>query len=145
MGVLKSINKAFSDKEIRGWDKLYYSIDLHSTVIKPNYEYGNIPTEFYPYAKETLQLLSKLDDISLIMWTCSHPHEIDEYIKLFNNNDIKFDYINENTEVKTMIDGYGCYDKKFYFNVLLDDKASFDADTEWEEIYNYLKDKFNII
>lgn len=121
----------------RGWDKIFYFIDLHSTVIKPNYERGNIPTEFYPYAKEVLQYLSSRKDICLIMYTCSHPEEIVEYVEFFKEHGVVFDYINENPEVTTQVGGYGCYDKKPYMNVLMDDKAGFEPETEWLEIMEY--------
>jgi len=143
MSILKSIEiNHFKLKEERNWDKTYWFFDLHGTVLKPNYLYGNIPTEFYPYAKETLQLLSKLDDICLIIYTCSHPHEIVEYVKLFKENDINFQYINENPEVETQAEGYGCYDKKPYMNVLFEDKAGFDPETEWLEVLTLLKKKY---
>lgn len=142
MSIIKAIEvNHFQYKEKRGWDKTYWFFDLHATVLKPNYSYGNTPKEFYPYAKETLQLLSKMDDICMIIFTCSHPHEIEEYIKLFKENDIKFSYVNENPEVKTDLEGYGCYDKKPYMNVLFEDKAGFDAETEWKEVYDYMISK----
>ena len=37
----------------------------------------------------------------------------------------------------------GCFDDKFYFSILLDDKAGFDPDTDWKLIYEYLKRKNN--
>jgi len=115
----------------RNWDKTYWCFDIHGTILKPNYEYGNIPKEFYPYAKETLQMISKMSDVVMILYTCSHPHEIEEYIKYFEDNDIHFDYINENPEITTNLDGYGNYDKKPYMNVLFEDKAGFNGDTDW--------------
>jgi hypothetical protein len=143
MGVLNSIKiNHFKNKEERGWDKTFWFFDIHATILKPNYSYGNIPKEFYPYAKETLQLISKLQDIELILYTCSHPHEIEEYLIYFKSYDIHFKYINENPEVKTQPNGYGCYDKKPYMNVLFEDKAGFDAETEWEEIFNFLVSKY---
>ena len=79
----------------------------------------------------------------MIMFTCSHPHEIEQYVKLFEANDINFHYINENPEVVTSIDGYGCFDKKPYMNVLLEDKAGFDPDEEWEEIRLHIENILN--
>jgi len=143
MGILKSIQvNHFEYKVKRGWDKTYWYIDIHGTILKPNYQYGNIPKEFYPYAKEALQFLTKLDDVCLILYTCSHQHEIEEYIKFFKENDIIFDYTNENPEVITDLNGYGCYDKKPYMNVLFEDKAGFDAETEWEEVLNLMKNMY---
>ena len=67
MGIITAIQKNhFEIKEKRGWDKTYWFFDIHGTVLKPNYQYGNTPKDFYPYAKETLQLITKLPDIWLI-------------------------------------------------------------------------------
>lgn len=144
MGVRKSIEvNHFGAIEKKGWDKTYWAFDLHSTVVKPNYEAGNIPTEFYPHAQEVLQMLSKRDDVCLIMYTCSHPHEIVEYLRFFEERGIHFEHVNENPEVATDPKGYGCYDKKPYMNVLFEDKAGFDAETEWEEVRDLLNEKWN--
>jgi hypothetical protein len=44
--------------------------------------------------------------------------------------------------VKTQTNGYGCYDKKPYMNVLFEDKAGFDAETEWEPVLALMKSKY---
>jgi len=80
---------------------------------------------YYPEAKELLQELTARPDVCLILYTCSHPPEIEFYLKNFAAHNIKFDYINENPEVKTGVGEFGCYDKKPYFNILFDDKAGF--------------------
>ena len=131
MSIIRAIKKSYEDKEIKGFERLYFVFDIHGTILKPNYEYGNIPKEFYPNAKETLQMISKMEDVVMILYTCSHPHEIDQYIEYFKENDIHFDYINENPEIATNLDGYGNYDKKPYMNVLFEDKAGFNGDTDW--------------
>jgi hypothetical protein len=143
MSIIKSIlTNHFEYKEQRGWDKTFWFFDIHATILKPNYTYGNIPDEFYPYAKETLQYLTKLDEVEMIIYTCSHPHEIEQYIEFFEKNNIRFKYVNENPEVKTQTNGYGCYDKKPYMNVLFEDKAGFDAETEWEPVLALMKSKY---
>ena len=123
----------------KSWDFTYWAFDLHSTIVKPNYESGNIPTEFYPLAKQVLQEISKRDDIVMIMYTCSHPHEIEQYKELFESTGINFKYVNENPEVLTDHNGYGYYEKKFYFNVLFEDKAGFDAENDWLQVAKTLK------
>tara|TARA_R110000782_G_scaffold270273_1_gene370174 strand:+ start:1631 stop:2074 length:444 start_codon:yes stop_codon:yes gene_type:complete len=143
MGIIKSIQtNHFEHKIKRNWDKTYWFFDLHGTILKPNYTAGKTPTEFYPLAKETLQLISKQSDIVMCIYTCSHPHEIVEYLKLFKENDINFIYVNENPEIPTDINGYGCYDKKPYMNVLFEDKAGFDPIVEWQEVYDLLTNKY---
>jgi hypothetical protein len=145
MSIVRAIQKNhFEAMERKGWAKTYWFFDIHGTIIKPNYEYGNIPTEFYPHAKEVLQMLSKLDDVCMAIYTCSHPHEVDQYLKLFEENGIHFDFVNKNPEVVTEEGGYGYYEDKPYMNVLFEDKAGFDADTEWEEVKALLIQKYDI-
>jgi len=145
MGVVHSILKNhFEYKEKRGWDKTYWFFDIHGTILKPNYQYGNIPTEYYPYAKEALQFISQLPDVCMVLYTCSHQHEIDEYIQFFEKEGIRFQYINDNPEVITDVNGYGCYDKKPYINVLFEDKAGFDPETEWLEVLTLMQKKYGL-
>jgi len=138
MCIVKALEKAYEEKERKHWPVIFFAFDIHGTMIKPNYQVGNIPTDFYPMAKETLQLISRQSDVVMILYTCSHPHEIDKYLTFFRENDIHFKYVNENLDVATNIDGYGNYDKKPYFNVLFEDKAGFDPETDWSDAYNYL-------
>ena len=139
MSIVKSIlTNHFTYKKERNWDKTYWAFDIHGTILKPNYQYGNTPDEFYPMAKETLQLISNLDDVCMFLYTCSHPHEIQEYLNLFEADGIHFDYVNENPEVPTQLNGYGNYDKKPYMNVLFEDKAGFDPEQDWALVYKLL-------
>ena len=132
MSIIKAIRNNHIHSMVRkGWKYTYWAIDLHSTVIKPNYEAGNIPTEFYPLALECLQVISKRPEIKMIMYTCSHPHEQIEYLKFFESKGVIFDFVNVNPEVTTEVGGYGYYEQKPYFNVLFEDKAGFDGETDW--------------
>ncbi len=142
MSIIRAIKQSFLDMERKGFDKLYYFVDLHSTCIKPNYKAGDIPTEFYPMAKEALQLLSDSEEICLVMYTCSQPNEVVQYVKFFEENGIKFEYINENPEVTTENGGYGNYDKKPYFNVLMDDKCGFSGDEDWTGIFDFFTARY---
>jgi len=141
MGILHSIRKNHFEllNKRDDWEHVYYAFDLHGTIIKPNYEAGNIPTEFYPYALEVLQMLSKRDDVCMYIYTCSHPHEQAQYIELFKGLDIEFKWVNENPEVPTDNTGYGYYEDKPYFNVLFEDKAGFDPEEDWEDVRDYFK------
>ncbi len=142
MGIVKAFDIAFKDMQRKNWDKIYVFVDLHSTAIKPNYKAGEIPTEFYENAKECLQMMSKQKEICLIMYTCSHQHEIKEYLTYFESNNIKFEYVNKNPEVTSNEGGYGYYEDKPYINVLLDDKAGFDAESDWLGVVEFLNNKY---
>jgi hypothetical protein len=134
--IIDSIKTAFETSRKKGWTKMYFAVDIHGTMIKPNYQKGNIPTDFYTDALESLQLMSKRDDIVLILYTCSNPDEIIKYKKLLKDNLIYFRYANKNPEVEN--ESYGYYDDKFYFSVLLDDKAGFNPHTDWKIITEFL-------
>lgn len=120
----------------RGWDKIFWGIDLHDTVFESNYS-KDIPTTYYPFSKEVLQMLTKRKDAALMMYTCSWEPEIEKYNALFQESNITFNTVNVNPDAENT--AYGCYDKKPYFNVLLDDKAGFVAKEDWLEIYKTLK------
>lgn len=145
MSIIRAIEKYYNEKFERNWSVGYWFIDLHGTVLKPNYQYSNITKEFYPYAKETLQLISSIPDIIMVMYTCSHPNEIEVYLNFFKENNINFKYVNENPEVPTDVNGYGCYDKKPYMNVLFDDKASFDPYIEWKGVLELMQSKYGTL
>lgn len=121
----------------KNWDKIYLAIDIHDTIVYGNYDKDKLPTKFIGNAKKTLQYLSNRSDIELILYTCSHPKEIDKYLEFFKTNDISFKYINENLDIPN--NALGCYDKKLYFNVLLDDKSGFDAEQDWDSVLKYVK------
>ncbi len=137
--IIYAIQNSYKIKKERGWDKTFWAFDIHGTIIKPNYSSDEIPTELYDDALETLRMISKDPEICMLLYTCSHPYEIEKYLMFFESLDIKFDYVNENPEVKTDLGGYGCYTKKPYFNVLLEDKAGFNPLKDWKLIQNYLK------
>jgi hypothetical protein len=86
MSVIRAIQQSYLDKERKGFDKLYYFFDIHGTILKPNYEFGNTPKDFYPNSIEVLQFISKIPDICMIIYTCSHPKEIEEYLSNLDSN-----------------------------------------------------------
>ena len=137
--LLDTIKKNEEKFRKRNWVKSYWLVDIHETMIVPTWESGRTDHEFYPMAKETMQILSKREDICLILYTCSWPAEVEDYLKFFEDNGIHFSYVNVNPEVTSS--GYGCFDTKPYMNVLLDDKSGFNAYTDWQPIYDYYLNK----
>ncbi len=134
--ITKAILNALERKKLKDWDKTYWGFDIHETMVIPNWDEFDVPTEFYPHVLEVMQMLSKREDIVRILFTCSHPDEIVVYKKHFKALGIKIDYVNENPEVHSV--KYGNYDKKPYFNVLFEDKAGFDPHTDWLIVKNLL-------
>lgn len=132
-----TIRSQYAIARSRGWDRTYWAVDLHSTVIKPNFK-SNMAhqVEYYDDAREAMRAISERADARLIMYTCSWPTEIATYMTTFARDGIVFDWVNENPDVNST--DYGCYTQKPYFNILLDDKAGFDPGTDWVDIIQTL-------
>lgn len=127
--ITRAIHTAYRTARERNWNRVYWAVDIHGTMMPPSHRGGVLPKTFYEHAREVLQLASQRSDICLILYTCSHDHELDDYIAFFREHDILFEYVNENPEVANT--DYGNYDKKPYFNVLFEDKAGFDPEQDW--------------
>ena len=133
------IDKMFKYSFSKEWFETYWAFDVHGVILKSNYRRNNFHAEFYPWSKKTLQLLTKRKDIIMIMYTSSYPEEIEYYYKVFKENQIYFNYINDNPEIDSQKGNFGYYVKKFYFNVLFEDKAGFNPEKDWEPVYKLLK------
>jgi hypothetical protein len=142
MGITKAIRNCFAQAEKRQWWYTFWAFDIHSTILKPSYKLNTVTTVFYPHARQVMQHISSRPDISLMLYTCSHPHEIAQYTDFFAANDIHFQHVNENSEVVGSPTTLGCYDKKPYYNVLFEDKAGFDAETDWQRVHELLRSEF---
>ena len=128
--IEKSIRSAINKMKQRGWDRIYFLVDIHDTIFKATYNEIE-KYEWLGQAKEALQKLTETPWIILILWSSSYDNTLKDYIKYFEKNNIRFDYINENPEVEN--GSLGCFDKKPYFNVILDDKAGF-SEEDWTKI-----------
>lgn len=145
--IKNSIQRAFKKKKEKGYECLYFAIDVHDTIYKANYSNKEHQRIWFDMSKETLQLMSKMKDIKLILYTCTHQKYIQLMLDFFNENNIQFDYVNENPG--ELSNDLSDFSKKFYFDVLLDDKAGFNGETDWHvvytEIFNYCKETNKII
>jgi hypothetical protein len=140
MSLENAIVRAFEKKEVRGWDKwprMFWAIDLHDVIIPGTYTRNNENRQLYPFADEVLKWITNREDMCPILYTSSHKDSIDDILTwLYNNYDIKFDYVNCNPECENhnLCD----FSQKFYMDILLDDKAGFDGMQDWLEIKNVL-------
>lgn len=150
---------AFTRNAERGHTLLYVAVDAHGTIIRPSkktvmeiadggrtprevvYSYGVTPEfEFYPYAKEVLQRLTDSPHVKMILWTSTQ----DTYslIKEFERNGIRVYDLNQNPDFQ--VTPYADFSKKFYFDVLLDDKAGFDPEADWEKLLAVDFEEFSV-
>lgn len=136
MSITTAFKNAFERKIEKNWDKIFVLVDIHDTILKACYEQAEC-YEYFPMAKEALQELSFRQDICLILWSSCYTEKLDSYLDRFRNDGIAFDYVNRNPEVVNT--SLACFDDKLYFNVGIDDKFGFDAETDWAEVMEVLK------
>ena len=133
--IYNAFDAAFKQKEQKNWDTIYILVDLHGTIFYPTYE-EHEQFLFYPNAKEVLQILSKEPLFNLILWTSTYDDDLRHYIDVLEKNDIHFDQVNENALEPS--NRYACFDRKFYFNIGIDDKFGFYPKEDWTYINMWL-------
>ena len=130
MNIVKSFDAAFKRMKERNWEKIYVLVDIHDTVFEACY-HDKEEHKWYPSQQ-----------ISLILWTSTYNNVINEYLEYFKENGIRFDFVNVNTETKNT--SLSCFNEKTYFNVGIDDKFGFEAETDWETLYDYLVESIRL-
>jgi hypothetical protein len=133
-----NIRRAFRDKKEKGWQRLYWCIDLHDVIIEGKYNKFNVGADVFHNASEFFKWANKRKDMVLILWTSSYNDALEHTLKSLEELGIKFHFVNENPMEKN--NSICDFDKKFYFNILLDDKAGFEGATDWKLVIDELKE-----
>ena len=137
---MKSLYKVFSEqfaiKKQRNWDYLYVAIDWHDTIVPGTYSNDYSKFAYYKDCVEVLQMMSRRQDIKLILFTSSYPKYCDMLLTDLAVQFVTFDFVNCNSDVPNTETGN--FSEKFYYNVLLDDKAGFQPETDWTDIKEFL-------
>jgi hypothetical protein len=134
--ISDAIKSAFKKCKERGWDKMYWMIDVHDTILKGEYS-SNQSYNPPPDAIEVLKWLSDRDDMVIIIWTSSYAKDYDRLKDWFwNTHGIYFDYHNENPECGNT--EYAEFTTKPYFNILVEDRAGFCYIRDWKVIKDTL-------
>lgn len=136
MSIVKAVAKAYAVMQARNWDTVYWAVDLHGVCLKSNYQ-----TNSYEWineaAKRALKVISSLPESKIILWSSVYTNEMHNIIEFFNKEGINIHGFNKNFHENS--NDVSCFEEKFYFSVLLDDKAGFDPDTDWDAITYYLQ------
>ena len=130
--ITKAIERAYEIMHERNWDTIYWAIDLHGVCMKSNYAEG-IHEFISQEAIDTLRLISSLPESRIILWSSVYDEQKLNIMNVFEAEGIHVFDFNQNSEAADT--PTGCFSQKFYFSVLLDDKAGFDPATDWAAIH----------
>lgn len=136
MSIQKSIINAYKTLEERGWDTIYWVIDLHGTCIKNSYKHSDDYEFINPAVKKALQYISSLPESKIIIWSSIYSVYYPFIDKFFLENNIQIDSFNCNPYIDNTY--YGDFSNKFYFSIGIDDKFGFDPDKDWDIVLETL-------
>lgn len=130
--LFDTVYDAYQKSYNRGWDKVYWMIDLHGTLLVPSYmtmqeqQHVQCYDKFYSHAREFLAFLLSLPETRIILWSCLTQTELESFkYEKFTSFGLAPDrvFLNKNPLEKS--NDLSCFDEKPYFSLLLDDKAGF--------------------
>ena len=136
MDIIGAFEAAFNRAKQQNWDYIVVLVDIHDTIFKACWD----KPENYEYlgkAKETLQLMTRMPNIKMILWSSSYIDKLADYMYKMSDDYICFDAVNKNIESieNTKL---AFFDKKLYFNIGIDNAFGFEPEKDWNNIYNYL-------
>lgn len=131
MSILRGVSRAYNVAMERKHEMIFWCIDLHGTVLESNYSSDSFtflnPEQTIP----ALQLISSLPESRIILWSGINDADRESVLELFAEHNIRVDWVNENPAVPSS--GTGNFEEKFYFSILVDDKAGFNY-FEWRNV-----------
>ena len=138
MNLKKAIKNEFQKMKDRGWEKIFFAIDFHDTIMPGSYTKDDGENKFYPKAIEVLKLLTDRADCCLILWTSSYEDYLEKHIKRMKDLGVEFNHFNCNPDCPS--DELCNFNDKFYVNVIIDDKSGFEGDKDWKIIEEVLEE-----
>lgn len=117
----RAIQNAYDKFDRRNYDFIYLALDIHGTCADADYHH--ISSSLYDVVKEPLRVISELPEVKIILFSCCWPKDYQAYIDLFADSGIKISYFNCNPEIPNT--ATGCFDSKFYYDIIFEDKGGF--------------------
>jgi len=136
----KQIERSYKRFREKGYPNWYWAIDVHDVIFVGDYKV-DCEMRWIRDAKRALKIIGMIPEIKVILYTSTRKDKTQEIInKIETETGLKIFGVNENPDFKTDPGGLCEFDKKFCFDVLLDDKAGFDGPNDWEPIIETLID-----
>lgn len=132
--IINTVKKAYSLISEK-YPLVYWNVDLHGVCFKSNYE----NSEYLWINDECIKCLQAITSNpinKLILWSSCHKDEQLKIIQFMKSYNINVDFFNENPLTSNTI--YADFSQKYYFSILLDDKAGFEPYIDWEDILSFL-------
>lgn len=134
--------KAWADAATKGYDHVVIAVDLHGTMVDSkvfNAAPGNIEmkvqSSIFRSAVTALKLLSEHPSVTMFIYSGTKRRKLEQVLEeLMSRYGIEID-IDYSSDTQYSIQSFK---NKPYFGILLDDKAGFDPDTDWDEITRIL-------
>jgi len=143
--VSKLFQEAFLEAKEKGHDHIVVAVDLHGTIVNSTLfnrikgtEEEKLAHSIYHPAIEALTLMTEDPEIEMFIHSGTEPSSL---IRIKNSLETCFDIkISLGYSATTTIEKQS-FSKKPYFGVLLDNKAGFDPEYDWEGISIFLKSR----
>ena len=90
MNIIGAFETAFDRAKKQNWNYIVVLVDIHDTIFKASWN-GPENYEWLGKAKETLQLMTKMPNIKMILWSSSYKEKLSDYIRYMTMDFIDFD------------------------------------------------------
>lgn len=135
----KLLKRSYARYKQKGYKFWYWAVDVHDVLFKGDYKL-ECELQWLPNAKRALKIISTIPEIKVILYTSTRKEQTQRIVdKIENETGLKVFAINENPDFPNDPGQLCDFEKKFCFDLLLDDKAGFDVhQNAWEDIIEAL-------
>jgi hypothetical protein len=126
MTLKSAVDKMFKNSLERNHDTFYIAVDIHDTIASSTYNSSEL--EYWPEAISSLKFISSLSGFKIILFSSSYEESLNKVKEDLEKKGIKIFAINDNPDCANT--STGDFSKKFYYSLLIDDKAGFERD-DW--------------
>lgn len=128
--IIKSFDAAFKRMRAHNSENIRVLVKVQDIVFSTGF-YSTETYEWFPYAEECLEMISKIPSISLVLWTSNYDCIVDDFIKNLDKTRIR-------ATIPIINDGKPNTKDS---DISIEGKFGFVAPIHWKELYKYLENK----